>query len=81
MVESINEYINKNELLKTIYMFPQHNPTELIINMPPSDVVERSKIDKAIAEIEEKVKDDYWSNIFCGGIESVLEIIRRNIGE
>lgn len=58
--------------------------TEKIINsIPTADVVEREKIDKAIEELKaEKGKiaclfDDDWDN----GLELILKIIKRNIGE
>ena len=58
--------------------------TEKIINsLPIADVVEREKINKAIEELKAEkgeiacLFDDDWDD----GLELILKIIRRNIGE
>ena len=54
-----------------------------LLSAKPIDVVERSKINKAIAEIIEYRNSE--SNDFCevevGAINGALEILKRNIGE
>ncbi len=46
---------------------------ELCMETSPADVVERSKIDKAIEEIESKK--------YIIDIDRAIEILKRNIGE
>ena len=59
------------------------NQTEVIMEYieymtPTADVVERSKIDKAIEEIEGEYSENQdWAN----GLNRALEILKRNIGE
>ena len=53
--------------------------TEEILGLTPANVVEREKIDKAIDEIEEE-RYMHYTNV-SDVIDSVLEILKRNIGE
>jgi len=57
-----------------------------IRSMPKADVVERSKVDKAIEEIEkiDLIVHDGINHYYKDGeevITEVLEILKRNIGE
>lgn len=56
-----------------------------IQGMPKADVIERSKIDKAIEEINNaEVEVDFMnehSSGFNSGLSKALEILKRNIGE
>lgn len=55
-----------------------------LVNIPPADVVERSKIDKAIEEMESVyIKLDYYENRLSASywIRKSIEILKRNIGE
>lgn len=57
-----------------------------IQGMPKADVIERSKIDKAIEEIEkiDLIVHDGINHYYKDGeevIAEVLEILKRNIGE
>lgn len=55
---------------------------DLIKNVvPTADVVERSKIDNAIAEIETLLKGNDLGIKTMYYIEQTLEILKRNIGE
>lgn len=59
--------------------------TKCINNMTPADVIERSKIDKAIEEIEalEKYEMERFSEdaMYHRALKKFLEIFKRNIGE
>ena len=50
-----------------------------LAKVPTADVVERSKIDNAIEEIEEQ-RHIHYTNV-SDVIDSVLEILKINIGE
>lgn len=56
-----------------------------ILAIPPANVIEREKIDKAIKEMEFEYNDiDYHANKLLGasyGIRKSIEILKRNIGE
>lgn len=59
---------------------------EDIKGIPTADVVERSKIDKAIEEIEKQTPELYGyknqkATQFFLEKQTVIEIIKRNIGE
>ena len=63
---------------------------ELCMETPNADVIERSKIDKAIEEIEKTENtqehtfydgDINIKGAFNDGIEKALEILKRNMGE
>ena len=81
------EYIDRTELeLDTEWSEYEDGFTSYsqfqIQNMPTADVVEREKIDKAIAEICKinPVNENGYKN--CDDIKfEVLEILKRNIGE
>ena len=49
-----------------------------VMQIPTADVVERSKIDKAIEEMKMEV---YCDNGFSQGVQRAIEILKRNIGE
>ncbi len=51
---------------------------EIIDSLPTADVIERSKIDNAIEEIDEQ-RHIRYTNV-PDVIDSVLEILKRNIG-
>ena len=90
------EYIDKNKLnKKKKYLFQTQGmpfpKSEYFIkiddffSIPTADVIERSKIDKAIDEIIEK---SFISDIYNDRtddeiikLDDVLEILKRNIGE
>ena len=65
------------------------NQTEVIMEYieymtPTADVIERSKIDKAIEEIEDLNLSwvaSHYEDRFYGFQQEVLEILKRNIGE
>lgn len=50
------------------------------MQIPTADVIERSKINKAIEEIK-KLPDEYCDNYASGAIADVLCILEENIGE
>lgn len=90
------EYIDRDKLnKKKKYLFQTQGmpfpKSEYFIkvddfwSIPTSDVIERSKIDKAIEEIEkEEVEVDYMEERksgFNSGLFRALEILKRNIGE
>jgi hypothetical protein len=52
---------------------------ELCMETPNADVVERSKIDKAIEEIQSYKHGN--GNMFTCGLNKAIEILKRNIGE
>jgi len=57
-----------------------------INSLPTADVVERCKIDKAIEEIEEHIKNSKLPtvnryNTYSEGLKDCLDILKRNIGE
>ena len=54
---------------------------ESINNLQGADVVERSKIDKAIEEIEDLDNAKYGFESYYQCKAEVLEILKRNIGE
>lgn len=54
---------------------------KIIDSLPTADVIERSKIDKAIEEINDEINSDFWNSSFEGGLQKALEILKRNIGE
>jgi hypothetical protein len=63
---------------------------ELCMETPNGDVIERSKIDKAIEEIEKTENTQehiFYDGDICArgafndGMEKALEILKRNIGE
>lgn len=80
------EYITKEqafELLDDGDMYAR----KALAEMKPADVIERSKIDKAVEEIE---KESYSESVYGDlykettkviSVEDVLEIFKRNIGE
>ena len=81
------EYINKEELIEDWNDMSQFytNFHDFIENQKPSDVVERSKIDKAIEEINTEMS---WGSakfmqetMYHKGLQKALEILKRNIGE
>ena len=87
------EYITKEQALETqCEKCPVYNCLSRCSsytatkNLPTADVIERSKIDKAIEEIKNSSEPDYEYH-GCGGkqliieTEDVLEILKRNIGE
>ena len=86
------EYIDRKKIKKSYYfqikggVFPKSElfvKRDDIFDIPTADVVERENIDKAIEELKHKKSeiaclfDDDWDK----GIELVLEIFKRNIGE
>lgn len=67
-----------------------HQMSTFILNIPPANVIERSKINKAIEEIEKTENTQehifYDGDIgtrgaFNDGMEKALDILKRNIGE
>ena len=70
------EYINKHWIEKDLVS--AKDVYKSIEKCPIADVVERSKIDKAIKEIEYEI---YCDNGFSMGVKRALEILIRNIGE
>ena len=52
----------------------------IVREQPTADVIERSKINKAIEEIK-KLPDEYCDNYASGAIADVLCILEENIGE
>lgn len=76
------EYIDKTEVLNKLQ---GRKTIELIMDMKPEDVIERSKIDKAIEEIEflrqHRAKYITEDNKICIDSGEVLKILKRNIGE
>lgn len=52
-----------------------------IQSLPIADVVERSKIDKIIEEIETYLLEDSCGGEHEKGVQFALEILKRNIGE
>ena len=90
------EYIDKNKLKKKRkYLFQTKGGAfpkseyfiklDDIFDMPTADVIERSKIDKAIEEMEIEYNNlEYAENHKKGasyGIRKSIEILKRNIGE
>lgn len=83
------EYIDRNEVLNyretVITDDYSGNETlevvsvEEILGLTPADVIEREKIDKAIAEIHSYKHGN--GNMFDCGMRKALEILKRNIGE
>ena len=73
--EGYEEYTNINDMDDII---------ETIKYSDKADVIERSKIDKAIAEIEDLNLSwvaSHYEDRFYGFQQEVLEILKRNIGE
>lgn len=54
---------------------------EIIDSLPTADVIERAKIDKAIAEIEQYLLEEECNGNHEKDIMFALEILKRNIGE
>lgn len=59
---------------------------DLVNGIPTADVIERSKIDKAIEEIEQLINHSKLPTVniynrYSDGLKDCLEIIKRNIGE
>lgn len=54
---------------------------EICMETPTADVIERSKIDKAIEEIEDLDNAKYGFESYEQCKAEVLEILKRNIGE
>lgn len=89
----MTEYITKEQALETqCEKCPMYNcilrcnPYNAVKNLPPANVVEHSKIDKAIEEIEkiDLIVHDGINHYYKDGeevIAEVLEILKRNIGE
>lgn len=87
------EYIDREKLIPDRCYYEPYGyeaiSCEQIFHEDVANVVEREKIDKAIAEI----KDGYYSNeeksetdseradAFNNGLSYALEILKRNIGE
>lgn len=53
---------------------------EWLESIPTADVIERSKIDKAIEEMERYIADTSYFYT-SEGVKLALKIIKRNIGE
>lgn len=85
------EYLSRDEILKrreTIVTDDYSgNETldvvavEEILEVEPADVVERSKIDKAIEEMKQYILEEECNGNHEKGIMFALEILERNIGE
>ncbi len=90
------EYITKEQIIGILYAPRKATLTfedfvKLIGNLTPADVIERSKIDKAIEEIKEvSFKHNFEQGEYIGEItkqwevvklDHVLKILERNIGE
>lgn len=82
------EYINKKQFDRKfiIKMLSPRTTTifdvrDIIDKLPTADVIERSKINRAIEEIEREINSDFWNNSFCDGMKYAREILERNIGE
>lgn len=83
------EYIDREELSVTpidITDLPRDKClmvylAEDVDSLPTADVVERSKIDKAIEEIEDLDNAKYGFESYEQCKAEVLEILKRNIGE
>lgn len=88
------EYIAKDKLKTIMYNITAEFDTETvhidrvvdeIDNLPTADVVERSKIDKAIEEIDflrqHRTKYITEDNRICIDSGEVLQILKRNIEE
>ncbi len=88
----MKEYINKEDIINFLKGIEAlHYNDKLRINIinginaisSTTDVIEREKIDKAIEELKHEigeiafVLDDSWND----GLELILEILKRNIGE
>ena len=76
------EYITKEQIISILYaprkaILTFEDFEKSIGNLTPADVIERSKIDKAIEEIENLTV--YFSTLIDG--KEVLEILKRNIEE
>ena len=78
------EYIDRDLAIAEWYKNSNlHKSAETMFKeIPPADVIERSKIDKAIAEIEE-LKTAHCVHVMDREdiITTCLEILKRNIGE
>ena len=81
------EYITKEQAIECIEFYqinPQHFDFVSLIDdikgETQADVIERSKIDKAIAEMENLEKDSSHVRDW-NGLQLALEILKRNIGE
>lgn len=83
-IQEIQSWDNNGFISKPTSKIPQILSEK---NVPTADVIERSKVDKAIKEIE---KESYSESVYGDlykettkviSVEDVLEIIKRNIGE
>ena len=86
------EYIDREKLLDELGESASHHAESgreyqlllrdrnIVREQPTADVIERSKIDKAIEEIK-KLPDEYCDNYASGAIADVLCILEENIGE
>lgn len=85
----MKEYIDREEFLKRLNVLynvldnleKMLYSSQLIelVDIPIADVVEKEKIEKVIDEIEEE-RYIHYTNV-SDVIDSVLEILKRNIGE
>ena len=85
------EYIDKNMINERMLEYAvisglnHHKMSAFILNIPTADVIERYKIDKAIAEIKELYTE--WENstddakLESNPFGAVLNILQRNIVE
>lgn len=85
------EYIERNKMLskvKTNYIEDAKNGYDYydyflqddLMSEPTADVVERSKIDKAIEEMNNIDLNEYADNSYQL-VNKCIEILKRNIGE
>lgn len=84
------EYITKEQALETqcekcpVYNCAlKCNSYTAIKNLPNADVIERSKIDKAITQIKRYSEDCVYAGRrdSIAAVENCIEILKRNIGE